>query len=102
MQITIEKKQLTDIGESAPILLSRKKEAVSIEATINITGFAFSDDEMAIGGSADQTLSLQIMHTRGKVLRIILQARVSDPTDKIMSDPTHQLLEKGKAKTTTF
>lgn len=59
IQITFENKQLTDIGESAPMLTSRKKEAASIEATVNIIGFAFFDDEVFIGGSADQTLQLE-------------------------------------------
>lgn len=59
IQIAFEKKQLTDIGESAPRLLSRKKEAASIEATVNIIGFAFFDDETIIGGNADQTLQVR-------------------------------------------
>lgn len=48
--------KLTDIGESAPMLLSRKNEAESIDATVKITGFPWSDDEVLIGWSADQTL----------------------------------------------
>lgn len=45
----------TDIGESAPRLLSRKNEAESIDATVNIMGFPWSE-EVLIGGSDDQTL----------------------------------------------
>jgi len=48
---------LTEIGESAPRLLSRKKEAESIEATANIMGLDGFEDEMLIGGRDDQTLS---------------------------------------------
>ena len=44
------------MGESAPRLLSRKKEAESIDATVNIMDFDFSEKEVSIGGSADQTL----------------------------------------------
>lgn len=57
--ITIHKKEPTDMGESAPILLSRKKDAESIEATANITGLDFSEDKL-IGGSADQTLPFKV------------------------------------------
>lgn len=47
--------KLTDIGESAPRLLSRKNEAESIDATVNIMGLLLSE-EVLIGGSDDQTL----------------------------------------------
>lgn len=58
--------QLTDIGESAPKLLSRKNEAESIDATVNITGFDWSEDTF-IGGSDDQTLpfTFKIPNTKG-------------------------------------
>lgn len=55
-----EKKLLTDIGESAPRLLSRKKEAESIDAIVNMIGFDLCEDEEFIGGSADQTLSFKL------------------------------------------
>lgn len=50
------KNKLTDIGESAPRFLSRKKDAESIDATASIIGLDCSDDEIFIGGSDDQTL----------------------------------------------
>jgi hypothetical protein len=48
---------LTEIGESAPRLMSRKKEKESIEATVNIMGLGGFLDEMLTGGRDDQTLS---------------------------------------------
>lgn len=54
--ICIKGLELTDIGESAPRLLSRKNEAESIDATVNMTGFDWSEEETFIGGSDDQTL----------------------------------------------
>lgn len=48
--------KLTDIGESAPRLLSRKNDAASIEATVSIMGLDWFEDELLIGGTADQTL----------------------------------------------
>lgn len=47
---------LTEIGESAPRLLSRKNEEESIDATVNIMGLDCSLDELLIGGRDDQTL----------------------------------------------
>lgn len=47
---------LTEIGESAPRFLSRKNEAESIDATVNIRGLEGFEDEMLIGGRDDQTL----------------------------------------------
>lgn len=44
------------MGESAPMLLSRKKEAESMEATVRMTGLDWSEEEVLIGGSDDQTL----------------------------------------------
>ena len=52
--------ELTDIGESAPRLLSRKNDAASIEATVSIMGLGWFEDELLIGGSADQTLPFMI------------------------------------------
>lgn len=51
--------ELTDMGDSAPRLLSRNNEAESIEATAKITGLGDSDDETLIGGRDDQTLPLK-------------------------------------------
>lgn len=50
--------ELTDIGESAPRLLSRKKDAESIDATNNIMGLDWYDNDILIGGREDQTLSI--------------------------------------------
>lgn len=50
--------ELTDIGESAPRLLSRKKDAESIDATNNIMGLDQYDNDILIGGREDQTLSI--------------------------------------------
>lgn len=52
----MQKNKLTDNGESAPILLSRKNDAESIEAITNKIGFGGFTDETFIGGSDDQTL----------------------------------------------
>lgn len=49
------KNKLTDIGESAPRFLSRKKDTESNDAA-SIIGLDCSDDEIFIGGSDDQTL----------------------------------------------
>lgn len=51
----MEIKKHTDIGESAPRLRSRKKEAESSDATAKIIGLVGTDD-MFIGGSEDHTL----------------------------------------------
>lgn len=56
---------LTDIGDSAPRLLSRKNDAVSMDVMVNKIGFAFGEDEILIGGSADQTLPFKLRY-RGK------------------------------------
>lgn len=56
---------LTDIGDSAPRLLSRKNDAESIDVIVNIIGFAFGEDKILIGGSADQTLPFKLRY-RGK------------------------------------
>lgn len=48
--------ELTEIGDSAPKFLSRKNEAESIDATVNIIGLEWFVDELLIGGSDDQTL----------------------------------------------
>jgi hypothetical protein len=48
------------MGESAPMLLSRKNEAESIDATVSITGLDWSDEETLIGGRDDQTLPFTI------------------------------------------
>lgn len=55
-----ERYELTDIGESAPRLLSLKNDAASIEATVSIMGLRCFEDELLIGGSADQTLPFMI------------------------------------------
>lgn len=47
---------LTDIGESAPKLLSRKNDAESMDATVSTIGLRLLEDETSIGGSEDQTL----------------------------------------------
>lgn len=52
----IRRLKLTDIGDSAPRLLSRKNEAESIDATVKIIGFELSEDEILIGRSDDHTL----------------------------------------------
>lgn len=48
--------ELTDKEDSAPRLLSRKNEAESIDATVNIIGFLLPEDEIFSAGRADQTL----------------------------------------------
>lgn len=45
--------KLTDKGDCAPKLLSRKNEAESIDATVNKMGF---EDETFVVGNADKTL----------------------------------------------
>lgn len=46
----IKEFDLTDIGDSAPKFLSRKNEAESIDATVNIIGLDWFEDESLIGG----------------------------------------------------
>lgn len=53
--IAIEGFQHTDKGESAPGLLSRKKDAESMDATTNKIGLG-CPDVILIGGSEDKTL----------------------------------------------
>lgn len=53
---------LTDIGDSAPRLLSRKNDAESIDVIVNKIGFAFGEDKILIGGSADQTLPFKLRY----------------------------------------
>jgi len=54
---------LTEIGESAPRLLSRKNEAESMEATVNKMGLDCCKEEVLIGGRDDQTLpSIRNIH----------------------------------------
>ena len=55
-RILVDAHALTEIGESAPRLLSRKNEAESIDATVNKMGLDCCKDEMLIGGRDDQTL----------------------------------------------
>ena len=49
-------RELTDKGESAPRLLSRKNEAESIDDTANTIGFSLLEAETFVVGRADQTL----------------------------------------------
>lgn len=48
--------QLTDMGESEPILRSRKNDAESCDVIANIIGFWCSADPFLIGGNEAHTL----------------------------------------------
>lgn len=54
-----KQRDLTDIGESAPKLLSRKNDAESMEAKVSTIGLRLLEEETLIGGSEDQTLSFK-------------------------------------------
>lgn len=58
--------QLTDIGDSAPRFLSRKKEAESMDVITKTIGFGLGEEDKLIGGSADQTLPFKLNIQRSK------------------------------------
>lgn len=49
--------------------MSRKNDAESIDVIVNKIGFAFGEDEILMGGSADQTLPFKLRY-RGQKTKV--------------------------------